>query len=87
MTAAGAWREPRWRVAAFLAAAAALNYADRAAISSLAKSESGPLVEVWKSPDCGCCKDWIAHLEANGFRTRTHDNGNTDAPATATRHG
>ena len=32
----------------------------------LAKSESGPLVEVWKSPDCGCCKDWIAHLEASG---------------------
>lgn len=47
----------------------------------LAKSESGPLVEVWKSPDCGCCKDWIAHLEANGFRTRTHDTGNTDARA------
>ena len=41
-----------------------------------ARSE-GPLVEVWKSPTCGCCKDWIAHLEANGFRTRTHDRGNT----------
>ena len=25
------------------------------------------LVEVWKSPSCGCCKDWITHLEANGF--------------------
>ena len=36
-----------------------------------------PLVEVWKSPSCGCCKDWIAHLEANGFATRTHDTGNT----------
>jgi len=35
-----------------------------------------PLVEVWKSPTCGCCNDWIAHLEANGFRTRTHDTGN-----------
>ncbi len=30
-----------------------------------------PLVEVWKSPTCGCCKDWISHLEANGFRVRT----------------
>jgi len=38
VTAAGAWREPRWRVAAFLAAAAALNYADRAAISSVLPS-------------------------------------------------
>ncbi len=35
-----------------------------------------PLLEVWKSPDCGCCKDWVAHLEANGFRTQVHDVGN-----------
>jgi len=35
-----------------------------------------PLVEVWKSPTCGCCKDWVAHLEANGFRARVHDTGN-----------
>jgi hypothetical protein len=36
-----------------------------------------PQVEVWKSPSCGCCKDWVAHLEANGFRVRVHDVGNT----------
>ncbi len=29
------WREPRWHAAAFLALAAALNYADRAALSSV----------------------------------------------------
>jgi hypothetical protein len=40
---------------------------------------AAPLVEVWKSPTCGCCKDWIRHLEANGFRVRAHDSGNTDA--------
>ena len=39
------------------------------------------LVEVWKSPTCGCCKDWVAHLEANGFRVQVHDDGNTDARA------
>jgi hypothetical protein len=37
----------------------------------------GPLVEVWKSPTCGCCQDWIDHLQANGFRTRVSDTGNT----------
>ena len=37
---------------------------------------SAPLVEVWKSLTCGCCKDWIKHLEANGFRVRAHDKGN-----------
>lgn len=36
-------------------------------------------VEVWKSPTCGCCKDWVAHLEANGFAVTVHDSGNTDA--------
>ena len=24
-------------------------------------------IEVWKSPTCGCCNDWITHLEDNGF--------------------
>jgi len=40
-----------------------------------------PAVEVWKSPDCGCCKDWVKHLEAHGFVVRVHDDGNTDARA------
>ena len=35
------------------------------------------LIEVWKSPSCGCCKDWITHLESKGFKVRTHDDGNT----------
>lgn len=36
-------------------------------------------IEVWKDPDCGCCQDWVAHLEANGFQIRVHDSGNTAA--------
>lgn len=27
-----------------------------------------PPIEVWKEPTCGCCNDWIAHMEANGFK-------------------
>ena len=38
-----------------------------------------PLVEVWKAPGCGCCKDWIAHLETAGFAVRAHESGNTEA--------
>ncbi len=38
-----------------------------------------PLVEVWKSPSCGCCEDWIAHLQAEGFAVRVHDDGNDEA--------
>jgi hypothetical protein len=39
--------------------------------ASVARTEA-PLVEVWKSPTCGCCGEWIKHLEANGFRTKTN---------------
>lgn len=33
-------------------------------------------IHVYKSPTCGCCKDWVDHLEANGFEvkvTETND--------------
>jgi hypothetical protein len=33
--------------------------------------------EVWKSPTCGCCKDWIVHMEKSGFRFTVHEVGNT----------
>ena len=39
------------------------------------------LGEVWKDPTCGCCKDWIAHMEQAGFELRVHDSGNTGARA------
>ena len=32
--------------------------------------------EVWKDPNCGCCKDWVAHLEKNGFTVKVNDVGN-----------
>lgn len=32
--------------------------------------------EVWKDPNCGCCQDWVAHLEKNGFTVRINDVGN-----------
>lgn len=43
------------------------------------KAQARPLVEVWKDPNCGCCADWIKHLEGNGFSVRIHDVGNTAA--------
>jgi len=39
-----------------------------AALARTAEAGGLPVVEVWKSPTCGCCNDWIKHLEANGFR-------------------
>ena len=34
-------------------------------------------LEVWKDPNCGCCKEWVTHLEANGFKVKVHDTGNS----------
>src|SRR5215208_431855 len=28
-----------------------------------------PLMEVFKSPTCGCCANWVKHMQANGFNT------------------
>ena len=35
-----------------------------------------PPMQVWKSPSCGCCKDWIALLQRDGFELRVFDEGN-----------
>lgn len=45
-------------------------------IASAWAAPSRPMVEVWKAPTCGCCKDWIDYLEGNGFAVKAHDIGN-----------
>ena len=30
-------------------------------------------ITVYKSPTCGCCKEWVKHLQANGFSVKAHD--------------
>jgi hypothetical protein len=32
-----------------------------------------PVVHVYKSPTCGCCADWVTHIEAAGFKTEVQD--------------
>lgn len=32
-----------------------------------------PVVQVYKSPTCGCCDKWVSHLEANGFEVEATD--------------
>lgn len=34
-----------------------------------AEAEARPGLQVYKSPACGCCKKWIAHLDNEGFET------------------
>ncbi len=44
-----------------------------------AVTKGASAIEVWKDPNCGCCHDWISHLEANGFVVAVIDKGNAAA--------
>jgi len=40
---------------------------------SRAAAAAGPAVTVYKSPSCGCCGAWVAHLRAAGFLVAVRD--------------
>lgn len=40
---------------------------------SLLAAEPRPALEVWKTATCGCCKDWIRHLQIHGIEVTAHD--------------
>lgn len=46
------------------------------AAASAAPAAAKPTVDVWKSPTCGCCGDWVTHMQSHGFTVRVHDEGN-----------
>lgn len=63
-------------VALLAGAAAAWTHAPHA---------EGPVVTVYKSPACGCCRNWVVHLRTHGFRVETHDVD--DVRPVKARHG
>ena len=32
-----------------------------------------PVIEVYKTSTCGCCRIWVEHLQSSGFTVRTTD--------------
>src|SRR2546430_4413609 len=46
-----------------------------AAVAGLAIATPAPPPDiiVYKTSTCGCCKKWVEHLEAAGFRVTVHD--------------
>lgn len=36
-------------------------------------AQRAPQVTVYKNPSCGCCGEWVKHMQANGFRVEVHD--------------
>jgi hypothetical protein len=47
------------------------------AAHGVATAQSVKKIDVWKDPSCGCCKDWVAHLERNGFKATIIETGNS----------
>lgn len=50
-------------------------------LAGLAQQPTKVLVEVWKDPNCGCCQDWVKHLEDYGFAVKVHHGGNDEMRA------
>jgi hypothetical protein len=48
-----------------IALLAATGFAAPAHVHALDK---GPVITVYRDPNCGCCKNWIAHLVKHGFQ-------------------
>ncbi len=42
------------------------------------KVAAGETVVVYKSPTCGCCKEWVKHLQQNGYRVEVHEQYNVN---------
>ncbi len=39
-------------------------------------------IDVYRDPNCGCCKAWISHLQNNGFTVTDHVENNMSAVKT-----
>jgi hypothetical protein len=52
---------------------ASVMLASSSLFSANVQAKTEPTVEVWKTASCGCCHDWVAHMQANGFHVITHD--------------
>lgn len=57
----------------FLNAALALMGTSALNTPLAAWATAKPQIEVWKTASCGCCHDWITHMETNGFELKVHD--------------
>ena len=52
----------RWALAALLTTSV-----------TTAAQQPSAVVDVYKTPTCGCCSKWVAHLRASGFTVKTTD--------------
>lgn len=44
-----------------------------------ASAQAAEIIDVHRDASCGCCKDWVKYLQANGFEVRDHVERNMSA--------
>ena len=64
----------------------AMNFSRRKLVIGLAAAGFAPIIfaqknpslaiQIWKDPNCGCCKDWVDQLEKSGFTATILEQGN-----------
>lgn len=54
-------------------------------LAGVAQAAEPVSMDVYRDPNCGCCKAWVSHLQANGIQV--HDHVETNMAAVKTRLG
>jgi hypothetical protein len=57
----------------YLTIATSLLFVAALAVAAQQKPAASTSVVVYKTPTCGCCSNWVAHLRANGFQVEAND--------------
>ncbi|MFL9815066.1 DUF411 domain-containing protein [Stutzerimonas sp. VN223-3] len=50
-----------------------------AALFMAGSAQAAEIIDVHRDANCGCCKDWVKYLQANGFEVRDHVESNMSA--------
>jgi hypothetical protein len=46
--------------------------------SSIANTDIKTMLLTYKTPTCGCCKEWVKHAKDHGFNVHTQDHKNLE---------
>ncbi len=58
----------------FALATAGIALVSRSGAAAQASAAKAPIpMTVYKSPSCGCCKEWVTHAQKNGFAPKVVD--------------
>lgn len=52
---------------------------DNTSRDNQAVGDATEVLTVYKSPSCGCCEDWLTHMETEGFETNAKNSANLSA--------